>query len=177
VTPDSADPSRFVRWTSAAARRQPDLLAAVESFEPLDRSAAVAAAEWLRESALEEPPSATTYLVIEGDTLSGFYALAASRVELRSSQRVRVGAHLLPTVPAYLIAQIARARSAPPGTGERLILHGVAMAREASSIAAAVALVVDPFDADTARLWASLGFRNSLTDGPAGLRRMWVPLG
>lgn len=178
MTPESASAAerRFVRWTDEA-RSDPTLRAAVDGFQPVDRPAGEAVARWLREVSLVQPVSATTYLLLLGERLAGFYALAPSRVELRPAHRRRLGDHLLPTVPAYLIAQLGRSAWAPGGTGENLVLHAIGTARRASEIAAAVVLVADPFDEATVGVWRSWGFRSSQTRGPHGLPRMWVPLG
>lgn len=170
------DPSeRFVRWTPTVAADDPALAEAVAAFVPMDVPSGVAVASWLKERALAQPGSATPYLMVRNGRVAGFYALAAASVELRGSHRNSIGAELPPTVPAYLIAQLGRASWSEPGSGRRLLAHAMAKAREASLTAAAVALVVDPFDDGTAELWRRWGFRtSSMSIGDT--RRMWMRL-
>src|SRR3954451_24287594 len=70
----------FLRWTPDRAAQFPELIEAVARFNPGDRPAAVAAAEWLRNHALRVPVESVTRLCIAENELLGFYALANGSV-------------------------------------------------------------------------------------------------
>jgi hypothetical protein len=166
------------RWTPEKAADRPDLARIVGGFDAgASHAAARQAAEWLREHALGNHPSTITWLRLVDGELTGYFALASASVDLRQRdrRRLRVDASR-PVHSASLIAQIARATDAPAGTGERLVEQAWAFAQEATQLQGSVALVADPFDDETARMWRErFGFRSSQTT-VNGRRRLWIPL-
>lgn len=166
------------RWAPGKAAVRHDLRAAVAAFDAgSSHPAGVRAASWLRDEALANHPASITWLMLVDDELVGYFALASGAVELRRRDRSRLGVDVDRAVqPASLVAQIAKSREAPPGTGDRLIEQAFALAREAAQIQGSVALVVDPFDEETERMWRTkFGFRSS-AKLVGGRRRLWLPL-
>jgi hypothetical protein len=171
----------FVRWRAEIADAVPELTDAVERFDPGALPSAVFCAEWLRDAALGEPQTSVPRLYVQTGRLLGFYAPANGEAQLRSRDRQRAGlSRGRPTQPAVLLTHIARAQGEPPGTGQALMNHAIATAREATALSAATVLALDPYDEATAKTWAErYRFRNATSPGPGrpeGLFRMWLPL-
>ena len=89
---------------------------------------------------------------------------------------LRIGGFSHPVQPAALIAWLAKDRRAEIN-GIELVYHAVVTARRVAEEQGAIALVLDPFDAASERIWTSppYNFRRSLTP-VGGLRRLWMPL-
>lgn len=175
---------RWYRWTPAAARDPAwtDVASAVARFVPLDLPAGWEAARWLTEASLPLHQSVATYLMVSGDRLDGFYAIAGSQVRLSQRHR-RVlfegseWTHLPPTQPASLVTHMARHRDAPAGTGRHLLLHAVSIALEVAALQGNVALVLSAFDDDSADVFRrSYGFRTAIREDGGGPARLWLPL-
>ena len=82
------------------------------------------------------------------------------------------------TQPAILLAQFARTADTP-GIGDEMLRHADTSARRALLYVGATALVVDPFDQDTAVMWQQrFGFQDSEQPVPGNprLRRQWLIL-
>lgn len=82
------------------------------------------------------------------------------------------------TQPAILLAQFARANSAP-GIGEEMLWQANQITQRALRYVGATVLVVDPFDSDTAEMWRQrFGFQDSEQPVPGDrtLRRQWLSL-
>jgi len=62
--------------------------------------------------------------------------------------------------------------------GTQLLNHAIGAAQKAAEQSAATVLALDPYDEETAKMWAGKGFRNSRTPvhGHDSLKRMWIPL-
>ena len=166
----------FVPWRRDVAAALPALHPAIAAFDPGDRLAAHASALWLRDHALDAPPTSATRLLVQDATLLGFYALANGQAELSSSHQKRLGSRR-PTQPAVVLTQIARHVDAPPGTGQRLFDAALSTARGGTRFSAATILVLDPFDDATDAMWRTrYGFRASRTPAVGGLKRLWTPL-
>jgi len=169
----------WVRWNPAAAERHPELVEAIERFDPGSRPAAQASADWLREHGLagESVPN----LLVEDADLLGFYALTAGEVELNSRHRERLGlGH--PTQGAVLVTQMAKS-ARHEVDGGRLLRDAIGIAGELAERIGASVLAVDPFDQETAELWQQrFKLRPSRTVVPGhedpqdGLRRLYLPL-
>lgn len=86
-------------------------------------------------------------------------------------------ARLAPTQGASLIVWLAKHRDATI-EGEVILELAESMALAAAKRQGAVALVLDPFDDDTASLWTKkYGFRRSRTEVRQGSQhRLWYPL-
>lgn len=135
-------------------------------------------AGWLAERALREPQEATVRVRLSHGKVTGVYALCAAQVALSREERARLGRVHYRTQPAILLAQFARAGSAP-GIGVEMLRHADSSARRALRYVGATALVVDPFDQDTAEMWRQrFGFQDSeqTVPGNGRLHRQWLSL-
>ena len=150
-----------------------ELRAALDDFDAGKRAAALAAREWLRTQAVDSYQTSRTRLLIAEHRVAGFYSLAAAQVELRQRDRRRAGFDPV-RVPAALVTWIAKDKRAEID-GKELLLHAAATARRAAALQATAVLVLDPFDAQTERMWRErFGFRPSAeTRKP---KRLWLPL-
>jgi len=165
------------------------LLRALDSFESLDNGAGAAAAEWLRTKALAMHGSTVTYLWLVGRKVEGFYSLCSSNVRLSSGHRKRVfketGLSVLeiPSLqPASLVAWIAKQADASSDCGRAVLFHAFSVATEVSHLQGSIALVLDPFDDQTAEMWerrTDVPFHRSARspgDDEQKPRRLWTPL-
>jgi len=154
----------------------PEVVEAIERFDPGDGPAAVAAKAWLTTQALNDPLESATRLWVARTELLGFYALANGAVVLRSSHRKGLGVHY-PTQPAVIVTWIAKSKTHDVD-GSVLLDHAIGAALQVATISAATVLALDPFDEETAEMWRTRhGFRNSVESSPAtGLRRLFLPL-
>ena len=173
--------SVFVRWRPDVAGAFPELIDAIERFEPVPGEAGASCARWLREHALDTPAEATTRLLVADANLRGFYALANGEAELNYRSRAGLGVGRR-TQPAVLLAQVARSKTAPAGTGRLLVDHAIGAARRGTEFSAATVFALDPYDESTQQMWMDeYGFRRSEAPPPGrtredGLRRLWLPL-
>jgi len=158
------------------ARCPDELVAAVEAFEVGQRPAALASAAWLRERALDEPGSARSWVWVGRGRALGFFAISVGAGKLEPEQLTALRAGQRP-MPAVLLVQAAR------GTGAKLpagsVLRGaLGVAERIERLAGVGALMLDPFDEETAQMWRRRGFVPVL-DKPGQGRpaRMWYPLG
>lgn len=166
----------WVRWTPEVADREPDVAAAVESFEAVDTEAGRAATAWLKERALLDYRSSVTHLMIIEDRVEAYYSLASAQVELRQSDRRKVEAEH-PVQPAALITWIAKHRYAQT-SGIEVLAHAAGTALNVAEHQGVVALVLDPYDDDTAEMWKRppYRFKPSRTRAPSGRPRLWRSL-
>jgi hypothetical protein len=119
--------------------------------------------------------SSVTKLMIVDGVLEGFYSLAASRVELRTSDRRDIGEH--PVQPAALVTWLAK-RTRARVDGKQLLLHAVGTALKVGEDMGVVAIVLDPYNEAAAHVWrkAPYNFKNSRTLAPDGSPRLWRSL-
>jgi hypothetical protein len=178
---DSHD-AYWYQWTPANAESAvyEDIARGVAEFESLDTPAGAAATAWLKEDALPNHPSTITYLLVLGDRVDGYFALASSSLELtqRHRRQLKPGQkdYLLdPTQGASLVAWIARHRDAAV-SGRSLFLYAISVAQDVARLQGTVAFVLDPYDEETAERWAKrYGFKSART--PRGEKpRLWIPL-
>ncbi len=165
----------WITLPRSAADVPTELRNAVDDFNAGERPAARAATDWLKSQALDRYETARTRLLVAERRVAGFYSLASAQVELRGQHRRELGlAPDLVTVPAALVAWIARDASSAT-EGVELLLHAAATARRAAALQASALLVVDPFDDETAQMWRErFGFRASSQKGDP--KRLWLPL-
>jgi hypothetical protein len=169
-----ADPQpSWVTLAPVDAEMRNEVRSALDAFDAGERPAAVAAASWLQTQALDAYQTSRTRLLIAERQVAGFYSLASAQVAL--SQRDRRRLAVVPVrVPAALVTWMAKDVRAGIG-GDVLLLHAVATARRAAALQATTALVVDPFDDETAAMWRKrFGFRTSAEPGER--KRLWLPL-
>ncbi|HEY8304225.1 MAG TPA: hypothetical protein VIG42_06520 [Solirubrobacteraceae bacterium] len=171
-------PRAYVRVDRAVMRALPQLEDAIRAFEPVPGPAGESVAEWLADYAFREPQEATVRVRLNRGRVTGVYALCAAQIALDADEREELGGVRYRTQPAILLAQIARAASAP-GSGEELLRHAAAIARRARAHVGATVLVIDPFDQQTAKMWRErFGFSDSQQRVPGNnsLLRQWVGL-
>jgi hypothetical protein len=170
----------WYRWTPelASDARNEALADGISAFVPLENQAGVAAADWLKAKALATYPSVVTYVLWQDGIVQGFVALCATTVKLSDRQRSRLtGASvpLTPIQPATLVAWLARHRDAS-ASGGHLLSYAVHIALQVRDLQGSVALVLDPWDEESAQAWmAQYGFRWSAPEGGAR-RKLWIPL-
>jgi hypothetical protein len=170
-----------LRWTPAKARAVPELVQAVEAFQPLgDWEAGQAAARWLRERALSVPPESATYLLVRSGAVMGFFALAAGQVQLSRRDVGELGLARR-TQPAVILTWMARAADSEPGAGKRMTTFAVGLARRATEYLGATLLGLDPFDQEVGQYWLGRGFQESELPPPGKdedhpIKRLWLPL-
>jgi hypothetical protein len=174
----------WCRWTPATAesRAFEDVARAVEKFKSLDTPPGREATRWLKEEALANHPATISYVLMRGGRIEGYFALASSSVELKQSHRKALssgqhGHRLSPTQGASLVAWLARHEDAEID-GALVLKFALSIARRVAFVQGTVALVLDPFDEQLAKLWIErYEFMPSQTRVRGGrLRRLWIPL-
>lgn len=147
---------------------------ALDDFDAGPKPAAVAATHWLQQSAPAQHQNSRTALYIANGRIAAYYSLCNAQVELSQRQRKKLDLRTpIGTLPASLVTWLAKDHRAD-FDGELLVMHAVATARKATMTQASVALVLDPYDDETAEIWKTrFGFRRS--SGP-NADRLWVPL-
>lgn len=166
----------WIRWTPEVAE-DPTLAAAVADFKAKGGSdAARAATVWLKERSLPNYRTTVTWLMLNEaeDFVEGYYSLASAQVELRTDHRKTLGPTEYPIQPAALITWIAKDERTTI-SGKQLLAHAVAIAAKVARLQGVVAIVLDPFDDDTAKIWkaAPYKFKTSMTRSADGQRRLW----
>jgi hypothetical protein len=166
----------WVLWNTETAE-DPRIVAAVEAFEPhsTTSNAASDAAAWLKGAAKHESACITRLLMV-GDRLAAFYALASGEVTITSGKaRERMGVQGGERVGSSHVEWIARDRRTPPGAGDLALKHAIYVATEVATLQGNCALTLDPFDAETSTMWKRKGFAATQTEiGNAGLRRLYL---
>ena len=173
----------WYRWQPAFAEdiAYEDIAEAVDAFEPVDHPAGHAAAQWLKESSLDDYPSTATWLAYREGRIEGYFAMRSGEVVLTTKQRrkqlARKGRqreHVLhPRQPASLIAWLGKHAEASI-TGRTLLLYAAYVANQVAEYQGNIALVIDPYDDDTARFWQD---RYKFLRAANPSKRLWVPLG
>jgi hypothetical protein len=166
----------------------------VRDFEPAIHTPAAKAKAWLETNVEARYLPYPVRLVFSEDEkkLFGFFVVheiqakpPPAAVGLMQVRR-RVGAPDMPgsktiedpqadTQPAWKIAWIARAKKAPEDVGDQMFEHAVELGEEA----ACCAIMVEPYDDDTAkRLWIEhYGFVEGEGDDDEWSSCLWYPLG
>lgn len=156
----------------------PGPAAAIDAFRPVPGPAGESVAKWLKVRAFSEPQEATVRIRLSDGRVTGVYALCAAQIALSQQERSQLSGVYFRTQPTILIAQFVRSADTP-GIGDEMMLHADAPARRALHHVGATALVVDPFDQDTAEMWRSrFGLQDSEQPVPGNrhLRRQWLSL-
>ena len=167
----------WVDWTPEVAAARPELRDAIKRFASLENEAGQAAAEWLRENALDAHPGCQTRVLFHSGAVQGFYSLTMGEVELRSADRKAIGGGH-PRQGAVLIVWLARAAEPTISqVADHLLKHAVGVARRGADYVGASVIALDPYNEATVALWAKRGFKNSLTQRRDKPHRMWQVLG
>lgn len=171
----------WYRWRPefAESAAYADIAEAVENFEPVDNNAGHAAAAWLKHSSLNDYPSTATWLAYYKQRIEGFFAICSAEITLYERQRKkhlsrrgRSREHRLhPQQPASLITWLGKhAKASLPG--DSILSYAAHIATQVAELQGNIALVVDPYDDETAKFWRDrYGFRSA---NPGG--RLWIPL-
>lgn len=170
------DPTLTIVTLPSRASCPPPLTEAVTKFEPTSRPAATASGEWLRDRALIEHGSARTYVWVSDGRVHAFFALSVGTCRLKPEQLVMLEAGPRP-MPAVLLAQAARARDSDVAPRE-ILETAIGVAEEIASLGGAGALMLDPYDPATERMWRKRGFLPT-SDKPrqGAQQRLWIELG
>lgn len=153
-----------------------ELIAAVQTFEAGDRAAAQASARWLRKDALDQYGSARSWVWIGQGRVHAFFALSVGVGKLLSGQLEGQQAGPWP-LPAVLLAQAARNPSADLAAGA-ILRSAIGLAERTAQLVGIGALMLDPYDHETAEMWLRKGF-HPIAEKPRGGRpaRLWYPIG
>jgi hypothetical protein len=166
----------WVIWDPAEAERSPELVDAVARFQSMDCETGRKATRFLREDAVTNDGSTKTYLLIVDGEIEGFFACCNGSVRLHKEQSRALLVPHRETLPAFIVAWIARRRGGSVG-GEHLMLKAIAVARQQRGHVGCVVLALDPGDANVARLWREkYGFEPCEREaaGEEGLERLWL---
>ena len=176
--PPEAETSTALEWISYSQTTASSVDNFVAEFEPLDHPAGHRAAQFLRSDALVNAPMTRTHLCVSEVRLEGFISCCSGSVTLSERSIRSLGLRTqITTMPAILLTWVARhGNGAVPGY--ELLSTAYALAREATSTIAAVALVVDPADDQVAEVWKGepYNFRESEQKRGGAPRRLWTPL-
>jgi hypothetical protein len=134
------------------------------------------AAAWLRDRALDEYGSSITYLMLRKGRVEAFYALCSAEVLLTGGDRTklfrgsRANSHEVSRrQPASLIAWAAKRTDGGGNCGALIMGHALATAWEVAELQGNIALVLDPYDEQTAEMWLAMDLSSS--DAPRTRRR------
>jgi len=124
---------------------------------------------WLRSTALvaSKTGTAATYVLVRGERVVGYYALAMSAVaHQRAPSRLRQG--MPDPVPVVLLARLALDRSEHgTGLGGHLLVDALRRCIRGGREFGARAVIVDAISDDAARFYEHFGFR------PLDGARLW----
>jgi hypothetical protein len=174
------EPALWYRWRPefAESAAYADIAEAVERFEPVANEAGYAAAEWLKQSSLDDYPSTATWLIYHRQRIEGYFAICSAEVKLYGRQRKKHlergqerEHELHPAQPASLITWLGKHAEADI-SGRVLIRQAAFVAREVAEWQGNIALVLDPYNEETAELW--LERYSFFRSGKPG--RLWLPL-
>ncbi len=145
----------WIRWWPGREKEQAfaDVARAVEEFQPVPRKAGKAAAQWLKTEAIRDYPATVTWLNYESGRIEGFFAIRSGNFLLKESSnwRPRKRENLLK--PASHIIWMCRHADSKI-RGDRLISRAAGVASEVTRLQGNIALVINPYDGDTARMLA-----------------------
>lgn len=166
----------WVKWTPEEAERSPDLCAAVSRFDAVDTAMGEDAAAFLRDRALDNDGSTKTYLLVVEGEVEGFFSCCNGSVHLSQRQSRKLRVPHRKTLPAFVVAWIARRRGGSLG-GAHLVLKAISVARQQRAHVGCVVLALDPGDPAVARLWRErYEFEPCEPDDDheEGLERLWL---
>lgn len=123
--------------------------------------------DWLRNVALKaEGRTARTYVVLEGNSVVGYYCLATGAVSRTDAPR-SVRQNAPDPIPVAIIGRLAVAESrARQGIGAGLLQDGLRRVLQISETIGCAAVVVHAIDAAAAAFYARYGFSAFPGTGP-----------
>lgn len=126
-----------------------DIAKAVADFEPVDRKAGHAAANWLQTKAIKDYPATATWLHYEEGRIEGFFAIRSGSFRISNGPVQRIqGGVLKPASDLTWLCKHAEAKI----EGQSLIRRAASIAIKVSLHQGNIALVIDPFDLETSEL-------------------------
>jgi hypothetical protein len=157
-----------------------DVVEAIERFEPVDNAAGHMSARWLKEEALHDGKMTGTWLLYRNQKIQGFVSICSGNITLHddgTANAFRRRLQGLPgiryageLVPASEIRWMGR-HSKSDFKGEAILAHAVRIAHEVARLQGNAALVIDPYDDDTAEfLLTKFEFLRSAKKGQLWLR-------
>jgi GNAT superfamily N-acetyltransferase len=121
--------------------------------------------EWLKKRALANQGvgASRTYVVCRGQTVVGYYALAASEVT-HAEAPGRIKRNMPDPIPMMLLGRLAVDRSAQSqGLGAALLKDAVLRVVQAAHIVGIRGILVDAVDDNARAFYEKFGFRRSIT--------------
>lgn len=167
------------QWVTLSPRTAtPELLAAIDAFEPLNFPAGDAAAKFLKDEAVVNSSMSRTHLLVFEQRVEGFVSLCSGSVKLSKRSVRSLGLRTtITTMPAIVLTWVARHRESST-TGFELVQTAFALARETAKNIGVAAFVLDPWDDKVATIWRSepYPFRDSEQRRRGKPPRLWTPL-
>jgi hypothetical protein len=142
----------WFRWRPNRASQiaYEDIAAAVRDFEPVAKDAGIAAADWLKKKALDDYPATATWLNYENNRLEGFFAIRSGSFRFEETPSHRLPGRGIEK-PASQIVWMCKHAESDIG-GDRLISRAVGIASDVAMLQGNIALVINPYDAETAEM-------------------------
>lgn len=172
----------WVRWrpeyNDSAAYAE--IVEAVELFKPVDNDAGHMSARWLKEEALHDGKMTGTWLLYKNQKVHGFVSICSGNITLHDDGRanafrrtlqglpgVRFAGELVPASEIRWMGRHAESNF----SGEVILEHAVWIAHEVARLQGNAALVIDPYDDETAEfLLTKYKFLRSAKKGQLWLR-------
>lgn len=128
---------------------------------------------WLKQRALKsEGQTARTYVVCEGNSVVGYYALATGSV-LRDAALPPLRRNAPDPIPIVIIGRFAVARSHQgQGIGSGMLRDALRRCLGVSNLIGCAAVLVHAIDEEAARFYQHFGFR----EFPGGSRTLFLPI-
>lgn len=164
----------WFRWRPAAESElvYSDIARAIAEFKPKNKGAGKEAAEWLKEKAISDYPASATWVFYDNGRIEGFFSICSGNFKLREraiKDRLPGGGMLK---PASEITWLCKHAEAVVG-GQWLLMRATSIAREVAKIQGNIALVINPYDGDTARM---LREKHSFLEEDPRSGKLWLPL-
>jgi hypothetical protein len=164
----------WIRWGPAAAGSAAwdDLAEAVETFEAPCNDAGEACERWLKEEALDNYPHTATWVLFNAGLIHGFFAICSGVVKISYPNGADKQAEVeKENWPCSQIKWLSK-REGGKFRGRSIFRQATIRALEVAALQGNVALVIDPYDDETAAL---LHERHSFFR-TADQGQLWVPL-
>jgi hypothetical protein len=139
------------KLSSAPGQYEPDLEAAIKSFDPplLEREADVTERDYLIGAGWRNDPEREMWVCIRSGAITAFYSAGTAEAIIEKDGRA---------VPSLHIAHACRAAGVDHGD-QAILTHCSGLARQRGL----TIITLDPLDPATVRPWRQLGFQDSFT--------------
>ena len=138
-----------------------EVVEAIDAFEPVDNKAGQMSAKWLKEEALVDDKMTGTWLMYRNQRLQGYVSICSGNITLHDDGKANAFRRTLrglpgvryagELIPASEIRWMGR-HVQSDFRGEVLLNHAMRIASEVAELQGNSALVIDPYDDDTADL-------------------------